>query len=398
MKRKVKSIIPLILTLLMCLTMLTPVYAADTTGAETKAAALKELGLFKGVSDTNFDLNRAPTRTESMVMLIRVLGKEAEALNGSDTHPFTDVPSWADKYVGYAYQNGLTKGVSATEFGAGDTSSDMYLTFVLRALGYDDSAGDFAWNEAGTFAKTAGILPDGVDTANFQRADVALVSWAALEAKLKDGSQTLSEKLINAGVFTSAGYDAAKQSAEQTSPASQTAAYEIKDGVAMVKSMADLKSAMTDTKATEIKFAQAFDITEDITVTKPLTIIEMTVSNSAVMNVKADIILGGAEFENNGSIVVSAGGQFGVYMTECTNNSKFTVEKDGKLEMDRGGGFYNHAALTNAGAVTVTSDGGSLNNDPDGTIENNGVIDCTGYYTNGGTYTGTGTEPEVKSN
>ncbi|MDD2637132.1 MAG: hypothetical protein PHW82_16705, partial [Bacteroidales bacterium] len=92
----------LILMLAMCLTMFTPVYSADTANAETKAAALKQLGLFKGVSDTNFDLNRAPTRTESLVMLIRVLGKEAEALNGSFSHPFTDVPSWADKYVGYA--------------------------------------------------------------------------------------------------------------------------------------------------------------------------------------------------------------------------------------------------------------------------------------------------------
>ena len=47
-------------------------------------------------------------------MLIRVLGKEPAALKSDWTHPFTDVASWADKYVGYAYENVLTKGVSAT--------------------------------------------------------------------------------------------------------------------------------------------------------------------------------------------------------------------------------------------------------------------------------------------
>ncbi|MDD2637133.1 MAG: hypothetical protein PHW82_16710 [Bacteroidales bacterium] len=288
----------------------------------------------------------------------------------------------------------MTKGISATEFGSGNANADMYLTFVLRALGYDDSAGDFTWNQVDTFAKSAGILPDGADTSNFQRADVALVSWAALEAKLKDSSQTLSGKLISTVVFTSEKYDTAKQAVMQTSSVTQAAAYEIKDGIAMVKSMADLKSAMADAKSTEIEFAQAFDITEDITVTKPLTIIELSVTNSAIMTVKAYITLGGAILDNHGSVIVGAGGFIGVYMTEFNNYNQFTVEKGGKVEMDRGGGLYNHAVLTNAGTVTVTSNGGSLNNDAGGTIENNGVINCTGYYTNGGTYTGTGTEPK----
>ena len=88
--------------------------ARDTSAEETTAAALKSLGLFRGVSDTNFDLNRAPTRVEALVMLIRTLGKESEALGKNWTHPFTDVPRWADRYVGYAYTQGLTKGSSAT--------------------------------------------------------------------------------------------------------------------------------------------------------------------------------------------------------------------------------------------------------------------------------------------
>jgi hypothetical protein len=50
--------------------MMLPAYAA-TPEAETKAAALKQLGLFMGVSDTDFALDRAPTRLEVMDMLIR---------------------------------------------------------------------------------------------------------------------------------------------------------------------------------------------------------------------------------------------------------------------------------------------------------------------------------------
>lgn len=393
MKRKAKGIMSLILMLAMSLTMLISAYAANTTGAETKASALKQLGLFKGVSDTNFDLNRAPTRTEALVMLIRVLGKESEALNGTFTHPFTDVQSWADKYVGYAYENGLTKGVSATQFGAGNANSDMYLTFVLRALGYDDSINDFAWDSPNALAQSVGILTEDVNTENFQRADVALVSWAALEAKLKDGSQTLSGKLMGVGVFTAEKYSEAKLTAEKTTAVTPVNTYEIEDGIAMVKSTAALKAAMADTAVTEIELAGSFDINEDITVTKPLTIIEMSFSNSASLTVNANIVLGGAILENTGTIIVKNGGFIGVYQTELKNQGQCTVETGGTIEIDRGGQFKNFGKLNNTGTITVTSNGGSLYNDAKATIENNGTIDCSGYYHNFGTYTGTGTEP-----
>ena len=49
--------------------------ARDLTQEESLAGVLKTLGLFKGVSDTNFDLGRVPTRTEALVMLVRLLDK-----------------------------------------------------------------------------------------------------------------------------------------------------------------------------------------------------------------------------------------------------------------------------------------------------------------------------------
>ena len=206
-----KRILSLFMCLMLCVSILpAPAMAArDTSFEETLAVDLKELGLFKGVTDTNFALGRAPTRTEALIMLIRVLGQEEEALNGTWSHPFTDVAAWADNYVGYAYETGLTTGVDATRFGLGNATAQMYLTFVLRALGYSDQGGlDFTYSDPYTLAGQVGILPDGVDLNNFWRADVVLVSYAALPVCLKDSDQTLAEKLIQDGAFTQAQYDA----------------------------------------------------------------------------------------------------------------------------------------------------------------------------------------------
>lgn len=174
------------------------------------AGQLKSLGLFKGVSDTDFALEREPSRIEALVMLIRLLGKESEALKTTAKHPFTDVDAWADKYVAYAYSEGLTNGVSATEFGRSNASAATYLTFVLRALGYSDANGaDFTWNDPFTLAKKIGVLTDDVKTEAFMRGDVALVSKNALSAKLKGSDTTLADKLIAEGVFTREAYAAA---------------------------------------------------------------------------------------------------------------------------------------------------------------------------------------------
>ena len=229
MKRK---LFPLILSLILCFNLLSICALAaprEFASEEALAADLKELGLFKGVSDTDFDLERAPTRIEALVMLIRVLGKEADALGTAWEHPFKDVPQWADRYVGYAYRNQLTSGISDTEFGLSDASAAHYLTFMLRALGYTDVAGaDFTWDSPFALANQAGILRDGTDVTAFLRADIVRISYAALQTTLKNSDQTLAQKLIASGVFTleqfNAVYDAsAFADAEDDTPQALTA-------------------------------------------------------------------------------------------------------------------------------------------------------------------------------
>ena len=200
-----KKLTSLIIVTLICALIFSVTASAqrDFKTEDTLARELKTLGIFNGVSATDFDLDRAPSRIEAVVMLVRVLGKEAEALSGDYSHPFTDVPDWANKYIGYAYANKLTNGQSPTEFGTGNASAAMYLTFVLRALGYSDANGlDFVWDNPYQLARETGIMHDETDIDNFLRADVVLVSHSALSSYIKGSSQTLAQKLIAAGVFT----------------------------------------------------------------------------------------------------------------------------------------------------------------------------------------------------
>ena len=215
MKKRIVSVV-LVFILSLSLMPFTAAAYRDFSGAEKKAAALKSLGLFQGVSDNDFALNRAPTRAEALVMFIRLIGEEYYATTGSWEHPFTDVPGWADDYVGYAYEKGYTNGVSGTTFGTNDTaSSATYLTFVLRALAYSDgSNGDFVWNDPYTLAENIGLLTDDVNTSSFLRADVVLVSWNALALPMNGGNKAMADLLVMSGVFSQAQLDEAFASVE----------------------------------------------------------------------------------------------------------------------------------------------------------------------------------------
>ena len=90
---------------------------------EMYADKLSTIGVFKG-TENGYELERQPTRLEGLIMLIRLLGKEAEALKMSqEPSAFTDVPDWGMGYVNYAYKNNLTKGLGNGLFGSNDVLS-----------------------------------------------------------------------------------------------------------------------------------------------------------------------------------------------------------------------------------------------------------------------------------
>jgi hypothetical protein len=176
---------------------------------EEDAELLSELGIFRG-SNLGFELERVPTRQEALIMLIRLLGEEEEALAYTGKSPFTDLTGWLEgrNYIHYGLAMGYTNGIDAVTFNQyGAASRHVYLTYVLRALGYDDKAGDFVWNTTSDdLAVEIGLLTSRQLTAmkesGFYRDHVVLISKNALTAELKDGSMTLGEQLAMNGVFS----------------------------------------------------------------------------------------------------------------------------------------------------------------------------------------------------
>lgn len=207
-----------IVTFILSLTLLlSPVFSsASATGADAestaRANALHELGLFQG-TEKGYELQSSPTRVQGLVMLIRLIGKEAPALAGGFSHPFKDLAPWSEPYVAYAYENGLTKGVSLEPGKESfDPNSKMdaksYATLLLRALGYNDAEGDFIWAQALDKATAIGLSTANgqswLERVGFNRGDMVDLSYCALSLKLKDGSRTLSNKLVSEGAFTAA--------------------------------------------------------------------------------------------------------------------------------------------------------------------------------------------------
>ena len=200
-----------LVSLLLCVVMLAsmvviPVQAAYTPQHTAQAETLYELGLFRGTG-TNPDgtpiyaLDKTATRMQGLIMLIRLLGEEEAALNYTGPCPFTDVSGNSAKYAAYAYSKGYTTGTTATTFGNGPLKANAFLTFTLRALGYDDKAGDFTYATAFLKAAEIGLIAGGECTNQSQgiyRDVCAQVSHNALVTNVKGGG-TLVDKLIDAG-------------------------------------------------------------------------------------------------------------------------------------------------------------------------------------------------------
>lgn len=176
------------------------------------ALALRELGLFRGTDSpygAGFDLELAPTRIQGLIMFLRLLGEESDAL----AHPtgavaFADVPDWALPYVAYAYDKGYTKGQGKdlqqrVVFGPdGALTARDYTTFLLRALGHTEGT-DFQWLTALDDAKTLGLLTEGeralTEEPTFHRAQVAYLSYFTLFAKPVGGEGLLLDRLTAKG-------------------------------------------------------------------------------------------------------------------------------------------------------------------------------------------------------
>ena len=168
------------------------------------ADSLHEMGLFQGTQNS-YDLDRTPTRAEAAVMLVRLLGKEAEAKALTYTAPFTDLKGWEKPYVQYLYSNGLANGTNRTTFNpTGKCTAQMYAVFLLRALGYSDTA-DFSYANAIETAREQGIYDTGIiNVQNFLRDDAAAASYTVLSVSPKNSEGTLLDQLVSENAITEA--------------------------------------------------------------------------------------------------------------------------------------------------------------------------------------------------
>ena len=213
--KMLKSLTGLFITLVTVCSLINAAAALDMTELRAHADALYSLGLFKGTGidaagRPKYELSRIPNREEAVTMLVRLLGKEHEALAGEWETPFTDVSDWAKPYVGYAYANKLTSGTSATTFG-GDTpvAANQYITFVLRALGYS-SGSDFRWDAPWELANRLGLCEDGeyneTNNDKFKRANVVAVSYEALEIPHKTTGECIAQRIYEAVTASEESY------------------------------------------------------------------------------------------------------------------------------------------------------------------------------------------------
>jgi len=167
---------------------------------QMQAEMLRKLGLFHG-TDRDFELERPMMRAEAAVLFVRFLGEEKMARSGTWEHPFTDVPAWADKYIGWLWQNGLTKGVSATQYGAQQAVTIRQYAGLLAHTLLGPDVKDDSWTCCAT-EDEAKLC----DLNGFFHRDAAVglsVRALTLTYHAPDGtSMSLAQFLIGKGVFT----------------------------------------------------------------------------------------------------------------------------------------------------------------------------------------------------
>lgn len=190
----------LALTGLLCVT-------ASASSFDGPAAELAAIGMLKGGAN-GFDLDKAPTRAQAAIMLVRLYGAEEEAkaayAAGDLQCPFADVNETAAPHVAWLADKGLANGTSAGSFGASDPcTGKAYTIFLLRALGYQDNV-DFTSASAQEFAMSCGLLDTSLFTGTFLRDDLAALTYQALGADLKDGGTYLLDSLVKGGAVDAA--------------------------------------------------------------------------------------------------------------------------------------------------------------------------------------------------
>lgn len=194
-----------------------PLFAyADGFRYEEEAQILNALGLYRGISEQEFnpDLGSALDRETGIVMLIRLFGLEndvAQIENADEIlskfRDAAEISAWAKKAVAYAVNSGLVIGFPDGTFGARmPLNGKAYCSLILRQLGYTPdynqapaeltNAGGISKEEAQLYTDKA-LLKD----------DLVGISYGCLKINDAEGKSLLGS-LIEKGVIERAKVEA----------------------------------------------------------------------------------------------------------------------------------------------------------------------------------------------
>ena len=172
---------------------------ADVDSADNVEAieVMQAVGVMVGDTNGNFNPDQKVTRGEMAVVMANLLNLKVEDFIGAKT-PFTDVPEWATAYVAACYADGITAGISATEYGFNyEVTTAQAALMMMKALGYFQNAKDFGqdWQVATVKQGSKINLFDGITagaSTAMTRNEVAQIALNALEATMveTDGNST----------------------------------------------------------------------------------------------------------------------------------------------------------------------------------------------------------------
>jgi len=188
-----KKILSFVLVLAMVLGSVAMVFATEypdvTDDADCAEAVnvLSAVGVIEGYNDGTFKPEKTITRAEAIKIVVAALGLPVTEGNSYPTQ-FTDVPAtaWYSGYVRYGVALKITEGTTPTTFRPDQTVTyDQMITFIMRALGYDDRlVGGYP---AGYIMRAyqEGVLDADMTTGNVgaPRGDIAQMLYNALNKR-----------------------------------------------------------------------------------------------------------------------------------------------------------------------------------------------------------------------
>ncbi|HIU43964.1 MAG TPA: S-layer homology domain-containing protein [Candidatus Ventrousia excrementavium] len=168
----------------------------DVQGLECQEAveALASMGIVGGYPDGTFRPEQTINRAEVAKMVVTALGYNDGGL-AVYTGTLSDTAGhWAESLVAYAQKIGVIKGDTEGTFRPEDpVSYDEAVTFVVRALGYDDSALEGTWPEnCVLLANELGIPTGEAGSEGATRGDVAVMLYTAMQLPIGgEGEDTM---------------------------------------------------------------------------------------------------------------------------------------------------------------------------------------------------------------